>query len=119
MEGSEIQGKGKEAGHLAEAVINATTLLTWDGMRKPEDSIIMEVTWVGNDTLIAKEVNRSADDGSVVLFVMPSAVAFGGRGRVVRRLGKAGEEGDDGWIESVHIPIISLFEFLIADMWFL
>jgi dipeptidyl aminopeptidase B len=74
--------------------------LTWEGRHVQEDSIIQEVVWIANETLILKEVNRNADIGSVVLF------EFNGDdgdlvGRVVRHLGKNGEEGDEGWIDHV------------------
>ncbi|KAG8908597.1 hypothetical protein FRB99_004885 [Tulasnella sp. 403] len=79
---------------------NATIELTWDDRRPVDDSVISEVTWVSNQTLIIKEVNRSANDGSVVLFELNNANFVEGKGRVVRKLGKNGEQGDDGWIDS-------------------
>jgi dipeptidyl aminopeptidase len=79
--------------------------LDWKGRHPAENSIVSEVVWVANGTLILKEVNRNADDGSVVLFelsVSGADVAARAKGHVVRKLGKNGEEGDDGWIESVR-----------------
>ncbi|KAF8643012.1 hypothetical protein AX16_009257 [Volvariella volvacea WC 439] len=81
---------------------NATLELDWAGRQAANNSIILEVTWVANTTLLVKEVNRNADDGSVVLFnleegLSPSVAKLG---RVVRKLGKLGEEGDEGWIDS-------------------
>lgn len=57
----------------------------------------MEVGWVADDALIVKEVDRAARVGSVVLFTGNES-----EGKVVRRLGKDGEEGDDGWIDHVR-----------------
>jgi dipeptidyl aminopeptidase len=63
----------------------------------------MEVVWLANDTLLLKEVNRNADAGRVVLFdVSDTSLLAAQTGRVVRTLGKDGEEADDGWIESAH-----------------
>lgn len=87
-----------------------TTELTWDARRPKEDSVITEVTWVSNRTLVVKEVNRAADDGSVVLFDLDSTSFVGGKGRKVRALGKNGEQGDDGWIDAVRL-IFFLFFF--------
>lgn len=80
-----------------------TLTLDWDGRHPVEDSVIMEVTWVGNSSLMIKEVNRNADDGSVVLFDLNAVNAQSrAHGKVVRKLGKHGEEGDDGWIDPVR-----------------
>lgn len=80
--------------------------LSWDGRHAGDNSIISEVAWVGNHTLIVKEVNRNADNGSVVLFDLSDTVRAlapvhpkGVKGKVVRRLGRQGEEGDEGWID--------------------
>jgi len=59
--------------------------------------IIAEVSWLGPQDLLVKEVDRSAKKGNVVLFTGGQA-----RGSVVRTLGKEGEEGDDGWIDHVR-----------------
>lgn len=61
-----------------------------------ESRVIMEVAWVGNDSLLIKEVDRAARVGNVVLFQDGDST-----GTVVRTLGKDGEEGDDGWIDHV------------------
>lgn len=87
--------------------------LTWPGMFDADQSIVFETKWIGDDTLIVKEVNRNADEGKVVLFDLSRSVVDNARvlteagkqvrvvdGVVVRKLGKDGEEGDDGWIES-------------------
>ncbi|EGO22671.1 hypothetical protein SERLADRAFT_350525 [Serpula lacrymans var. lacrymans S7.9] len=80
---------------------NATFELEWEGRHPAENSIIGQIKWLGNDTLILKEVNRAADDGNVVLFNLGNASGVDATtGTVVRKLGKDGEEGDDGWIES-------------------
>ncbi|KAG6828503.1 hypothetical protein H0H92_007779 [Tricholoma furcatifolium] len=73
--------------------------LDWPNRHPSNDSIILEVTWVGDSSLIVKEVNRNADDGNVVLFDLEDP-ALGSQGRVVRKLGKEGEQGDNGWIDS-------------------
>lgn len=81
----------------------ATSVVHWEGRQNANDSVITEVVWVGNDSLLIKEVNRGADTGSVILF------QGGGNmlGKVVRVLGAKGEQGDDGWIDSVS-PLILL-----------
>ncbi|KAG8771833.1 hypothetical protein FRC15_003139, partial [Serendipita sp. 397] len=40
-----------------------TWQLSWDDQRPETDSIIQEVAWINDDTLIIKEVNRSGDAG--------------------------------------------------------
>lgn len=76
--------------------------LDWDGRHPPNDSVILEVAWVGNASLIVKEVNRPADDGNVVLFNLDTgSESARSWGKVVRKLGEKGEEGDDGWIDNV------------------
>ncbi|KAH6915679.1 dipeptidyl-peptidase [Coprinopsis sp. MPI-PUGE-AT-0042] len=78
-----------------------TLTLDWDGRHAPKDSVIMDITWVSNNTLLLKEVNRNADDGSVVLFDLQSTTpSRSAQGDVVRKLGKNGEQGDDGWIDA-------------------
>ena len=49
-------------------------------------------------------MNRNADDGNVVIFDLSKGVKTATQGLVVRKLGKNGEEGDDGWIEAVRFP---------------
>jgi len=63
---------------------------------------VFEVVWVDDTELIIKEVNRAGEDGHVAYFDL-AADNLDARinGRVVRRLGKHREEGDNGWIESV------------------
>jgi dipeptidyl aminopeptidase B len=85
----------------------ATSQLDWDGRHPVEDSIIFEVTWVANQSLIIKEINRNADNGSVILFDLTAGVNAGRvRGQVVRKLGKTGEEGDNGWVDCVCCDFI-------------
>jgi len=94
-----------------------TLTLDWDGRHPVEDSVIMEVTWVGNSSLIVKEVNRNADDGSVVLFDLNAVdVRSRAHGKVVRKLGKHGEEGDDGWIDSVCDFLLRRYILLIINL---
>ncbi|EJD48202.1 hypothetical protein AURDEDRAFT_113055 [Auricularia subglabra TFB-10046 SS5] len=71
--------------------------LSWPEQREKEESIIHEVAWVGNAELMVKETNRGADDGAVVYFDLRGLGAP--VSRVARKLGKNGEQGDDGWIE--------------------
>ena len=78
----------------------ATFELDWPDRQLKNDSIVMEVAWVGDGTLLIQEVNRAADDGSVVLFDIEKD---GAQGRVVRKKGKNGEEGDEGWIDAVSL----------------
>lgn len=85
--------------------------LNWDGRHTEDDSVVSEIKWVSDDMLILKEVNRNADNGSVVLFdkLAKSSVlslAERERGTVVRNLGKDGEEGDDGWVDNVSITLL-------------
>ncbi|KAI0065509.1 hypothetical protein BV25DRAFT_1798631 [Artomyces pyxidatus] len=96
--------------YLAESALvsdfsaaEVTLELDWRDRKPKNDSIIMEIVWLGNDTLLLKEVNRNADDGSVVLFEITDSQTVGTDvGRVVRKLGAHGEEGDDGWIDAEH-----------------
>jgi dipeptidyl aminopeptidase len=85
-----------------DEVENHKIELDWTGKLPDESRIVFEVVWVGNAELIVKEVDRAGEDGRVVYFDL-AADSLGARvnGRVVRKLGKNGEEGDDGWIESV------------------
>lgn len=85
-------------GSLPLALSHHTWELSWEDQRPQIDSIIQEVAWVDEKSLIIKEINRSGNAGSVVLFNLEYPNR---RGSVVRRLGKNGEEGDDGWIEPV------------------
>ncbi|CCM01272.1 uncharacterized protein FIBRA_03321 [Fibroporia radiculosa] len=85
-------------GNHAQTIATTSFSLDWDGKLDPTNSIISEVVWVGNTTLLVKEVNRAGNNGSVVLFNLASQPK--GRGRVVRKLGKDGEQGDNGWIDA-------------------
>ncbi|KAJ7230529.1 dipeptidyl aminopeptidase [Mycena pura] len=94
--------------------------LNWAGRHLEDDSIISEIKWVSDDMLILKEVNRNADDGSVVLFdklAKSSALSLAERERgiVVRKLGKDGEEGDDGWIDNFQ-NIYALPSTLVSSL---
>ncbi|EJU03880.1 dipeptidyl aminopeptidase [Dacryopinax primogenitus] len=61
-----------------------------------KDRVIQEVVWVGNTSLFVKEVNRAADQGSVMLFNLSAGL----EGTVVRTLGgEGGEWADGGWID--------------------
>ncbi|KAF9558339.1 dipeptidyl aminopeptidase [Agrocybe pediades] len=85
---------------LGDSPVEETLTLTWQGRHAPDYSIVTEVTWVGNSSLIVKEVNRNADDGNVVLFELEKQnFAAAAQGKVVRKLGKVGEQGDNGWID--------------------
>ncbi|PSS03331.1 hypothetical protein PHLCEN_2v4005 [Hermanssonia centrifuga] len=89
------------AGDLEQVALEQSTLeLTWEGRHEVNNSVIAEIAWVGNSTLIVKEVNRAATNGSVVLFSLDAGAV--NIGRVVRKLGKDGEQGDDGWIEPLQ-----------------
>ncbi|KAG6816533.1 hypothetical protein H0H87_005395 [Tephrocybe sp. NHM501043] len=94
------------AQHLVDIAADAdfpasenTFELQWPERHPRNDSVVLEVTWVGNSDLILKEVNRNADDGNVVLFDLEEP-ASQLEGKVVRKLGKNGEQGDDGWIDN-------------------
>jgi dipeptidyl aminopeptidase B len=96
---------------------DATLTLEWNGAQAADNQVIQEVAWVGNQTLIVKEVNRAATNGSAVLFDLAQGrdVITGlssPQGTVVRRLGKNGEEGDDGWIDAVGIQYYLYFTLL-------
>jgi len=93
-----------------------TFTLDWDERHDPNDSIIQEVAWVGNTTLIVKEVNRNADDGNVIHFELHHAVQLREQGKVVRKLGKNGEQGDNGWIDHVCATVSHL---TLHDMYLL
>ena len=82
--------------HLFSLDGQTTRKLHWDEAMHVSKRIITEVSWLGPQDLLVKEVDRSAKKGNVVLFTGGQA-----RGSVVRMLGKDGEEGDDGWIDHV------------------
>jgi len=80
-----------------------TLELDWEGRQAQDSSIIMDIAWVGNNSLILKEVNRNADVGNVVLFDLDGPRSSGRNvGQVVRKLGRDGEQGDDGWIDATQ-----------------
>ncbi|KAJ6581126.1 dipeptidyl aminopeptidase [Mycena capillaripes] len=94
--------------------------LNWAGRHADDDSTISEIKWVSNDMLILKELNRNADNGSVVLFdklAKSSTLSLTERerGTVVRRLGKDGEEGDDGWVDNFQ-NIYALPSSLVSSL---
>lgn len=82
-------------------VSSALKKLKWPGILDPETRIITEVSWVADDALLVKETDRAARVGHVILFRDGES-----EGVVVRRLGKDGEEGDDGWIEHVRFMLL-------------
>lgn len=83
--------------------------LTWDGRLPINDSIISEVVWISNTELLIKEVDRGATRGQALVFDISAVKSnelhggTGAKGKIVRRLGKEGEEGDDGWIDEVRL----------------
>jgi dipeptidyl aminopeptidase len=78
------------------SVTQAKHSLSWDGEMDPSERIITEVGWVGDDSLLVKEIDRAARQGKVVIFQNGAS-----DGVVTRTLGEQGEEGDDGWIDHV------------------
>lgn len=97
----------------SDRIAEASLTLDWDGRQPADNSIIAEIAWVGNATLLVKEVTRAADNGSVVFFDLDSD--SGDLGRVVRKLGAEGEQGDSGWIDSVGPPDVSRTAVTEAD----
>jgi dipeptidyl aminopeptidase len=107
---------------LGRPVAEDIITLDWNHRHPSDNSIISEVTWVGNTSLIVKEVNRNADDGNVVLFELGDAnLLTRAQGNVVRTLGKSGEQGDSGWIDHVRaftslvFPCSFLINFVILQ----
>ena len=81
----------------------ATLELEWTGRQPLNDSVITDVVWLSNGTLLLKEVSRNADTGSAVLFDVSDTTLLAARtGSVVRTFGRDGEQADDGWIDSEH-----------------
>jgi len=81
----------------------ATLELEWTGRQPLNDSVVTDVVWLSNGTLLVKEVNRNADQGSTVLFDVADTTLLAARtGTVMRALGKDGEEADEGWIDFEH-----------------
>jgi dipeptidyl aminopeptidase len=95
----EDAGEGRKGGFAPVPASHVVTL-SWEGQRLAKDSIIQEVAWVHNATLIIKEINRSGDDGSVILFDLSHRLDR--MGIIVRTLGKNGEQSDSGWIDAVR-----------------
>lgn len=84
------------------ALASASLQLDWSGRQSADDSIVQEIAWVGNSTLLVREVNRAGNNGTVSIFDLNAGTSLRSRGNVVRRLGKHGEQGDDGWIDAVR-----------------
>ncbi|GBE89421.1 Probable dipeptidyl-aminopeptidase [Sparassis crispa] len=82
------------------ALAGASLELNWDSRQPANNSIIQEVVWIADTTLLVKEVNRAGDNGTVVLFDLVTEPKS--RGQVVRKLGKKGEQGDEGWIDAMQ-----------------
>ncbi|KAI9440877.1 dipeptidyl aminopeptidase [Lactarius indigo] len=81
----------------------ATLELEWTGRQSLNDSVITDIVWLSNGTLLVKEVNRNADTGSAALFDVSDTTLLAARtGTVVRKFGKDGEEADEGWIDPEH-----------------
>jgi len=96
-----------------EAVID----LRWSGGFPSNNSIISQVAWVDNSTLVLKEVTRAADHGSAVLFDLGAASSGGiATGEVVRKLGIDGEEGDEGWIDAVSKHLAGTLKLVIHTL---
>ena len=88
------QAGGASNVNTTEIAKEATLELSWDGRQAADNSIIAEVSL---SALLAKEVTRAAEDGTVVFFDLNTPPA--NVGKVVRALGKNGEQGDEGWID--------------------
>ncbi|KAF9037893.1 dipeptidyl aminopeptidase [Hymenopellis radicata] len=82
--------------HVYDISSKKSVELEWADHHPKENSVIMEVTWVADQQLMLKELNRNADDGHVVLFDLTTGKK---EGVTVRKLGKDGEEADEGWVE--------------------
>lgn len=99
--GAELKTLEKvERANAAPVPASHVVTLSWEGQRPAKDSIIQEVAWVHNATLIVKEINRSGDDGNVILFDLSQRL--GREGIAVRTLGTNGEQSDNGWIDAVR-----------------
>ena len=94
------QAGGASNVNTTDIAKEATLELSWDGRQAADNSIIAEVAWVSPSALLVKEVTRAAEEGSVVFFDLNTQPA--NVGKVVRALGKNGEQGDEGWIDSVR-----------------
>jgi dipeptidyl aminopeptidase len=91
------------------SVAQAKHSLSWSGEIDPSERIITEVGWVGDDSLLVKEIDRAARLGKVIIFENGAS-----EGQVTRTLGEQGEEGDDGWIDHVSFQDRPDAEHLIA-----
>lgn len=87
--------KSYSSSHLLS---EAKKTLSWPDELPEADRVIDAVSWVSDDGLLLKEVDRASRVGRVVLFQGGAS-----EGIVVRKLGKDGEEGDDGWIDHVSL----------------
>ena len=96
LETMEELGSGANGTEVAHG---ATLELQWEGRQAANNSIISEVAWLADNTLLVREVTRAAEAGSVVFFDLGNDPA--NVGEVARKLGKHGEQGDDGWIDPV------------------
>ncbi|RPD57299.1 dipeptidyl aminopeptidase [Lentinus tigrinus ALCF2SS1-7] len=94
------QAGGASNVNTTDVAQEATLELNWDGRQAADNSIIAEVAWVSPSTLLVKEVTRAAEDGSVVFFDLNTQPA--NIGKIVRELGRNGEQGDDGWIDATQ-----------------
>ena len=95
----EAGGAGAGNVDAARLAREATVELDWDGRFARENSVIAEVAWVSGSALLVKEVDRAAEDGHVVYFDLDDGTNVG---TPVRKLGKDGEQGDDGWTDAVR-----------------
>ncbi|OJT13681.1 hypothetical protein TRAPUB_9780 [Trametes pubescens] len=96
----EVMGELGSGANKTTVAQGATLELRWDGRQAANNSIISEVAWVSNSSLLVREVTRAAENGSVVYFDLGSTPA--NVGNIVRKLGREGEQGDDGWIDAVQ-----------------
>ncbi|KIY51898.1 hypothetical protein FISHEDRAFT_70393 [Fistulina hepatica ATCC 64428] len=78
--------------------------LSWTPRAPSDDRVLMEVAWVSDMRVIVKEVNRNADIGRVVLFDFANDRLRPGvlQGTIARKLGREGEQGDNGWIDATQ-----------------
>ncbi|KAH9930262.1 dipeptidyl aminopeptidase [Fomitopsis serialis] len=89
-------------GYQPAALASASLQLDWNGRQSADHSVVQEIAWVGNETLLVREVNRAGNNGTVSIFDLGQNTPLRNRGHVVRRLGKDGEQGDDGWIDQAQ-----------------
>ena len=104
-----------DAGDPESAALDHASLeLTWEGRLSLNNSIIAEIAWVANSTVLLKEVNRAGNNGSIVLFDLDQGVV--NIGETTRKLGKDGEQGDDGWIDSVCFSYFDGLVFTLTSL---